>query len=93
MKVNVREKISKTINMILRNSEMSIDTDFLFEINDEGLLTVKGCNDIKLYTESEIMLNCNTKCIYVKGDDLYIACFDRNCTEIKGKIITVEFIN
>lgn len=91
--MKVKQLISRNINKFLRNSDMSINTDFLLELNDEGILLLKGGTDIKVYKDDRIMINCNEKCIYIKGVNLYISSFDSNCTEIDGQIISIEFMN
>ena len=90
--MNLPDKIKYSINAYLRKLEISPETDFLVEYNDEGDLTVKGGTDLSIYTEERVFLVTKKRSLNIKGCNLKVSVYGSQATVITGEILTVDFI-
>lgn len=92
MKNKVIKNISSSVSSFIHSSELDTDDRFLLEFNSEGALSVKGCREILGYSEDELLMECDSYYINVKGKDLLLSKFSRNETSVCGQLENISFV-
>lgn len=92
MKKDKRKSAIKEIKSFFNNPEFMLDEKFLLEFNSEGVISVRGCEDIKHYTDENILIVSEKHYISVSGNDLYMKEFSKNDSVIDGEIESINFI-
>ena len=62
------------------------------ELYSDGRVIVMDCKSIVDYSEDCIVLNIGDKNLRIKGESLVADSFSFGQTDIKGKIISLEFV-
>lgn len=92
MKNKMKNSVFRYFRMVMNDAELDADEPFQLEVNSLGEITVKGCKDIRGYSENEIMLVTDSFFITVKGKALQIKRFMRSLTVISGTADDISFI-
>ncbi len=87
-----KHKMSSFMNSIFHLTEISVENGFFMELNNEGILSVEGCEDIKLYTDTEIILDCDQKTLIACGNGLNICNYKNKSVSVSGELKSVRFI-
>lgn len=80
MKFNSIKKLGENINASA------------IELYSDGRVIVMDCKSVVDYSEDCIVLNIGDKNLRIKGEKLVADSFSFGQTDIKGKIISLEFI-
>ena len=72
MKNRFIDNIRNGYLLFMKSTELETDDSFLVELNSLGILTVKGSRDILTFNEEEILIECKSCYLDIKGKNLYI---------------------
>lgn len=71
---------------------MDTKESFYLEVNEDGELSVTGCNEIINYTGENIMLKSEKYYLDIYGTDLFLVVYSENSSVIKGDIEDIKFL-
>ncbi len=92
MRKNKKEIINGFVKSLMNEIELPYEYGFNLDINSNNLLNINGCKEIKLYTENEIIIDCQNLTVVISGNGLLIKSCEKFRLSITGYINSIQFI-